>query len=39
MTIFETRYKAKKAKKEKNDLGLEYKVLKYKEGYIVACGL
>lgn len=38
MTIFETRYKAKKAKIKLNST-LKYKILKYNDGYIVACGL
>lgn len=35
MTIFETRYKATQAK-NKLDSDLVYKVIKYRDGYIVA---
>lgn len=38
MTIFKNRYQAKKALIAKNSK-LKYSILKYKDGFIVACGL
>lgn len=38
MTIFKNKYQAKKALKNKNS-NLNYKILKYNNGYIVAFGL
>ena len=38
MTIYKNKYQAYKAKNSLKS-ALQYKVLKYNDGYIVACGL